>query len=325
MLTDSYARRFTYLRLSVTEACNFRCNYCLPEGTDCSTARRTSELSLEEIERLVSAFAQLGIRKVRLTGGEPSLRRDLADIIACCKNTPGIDTVALTTNGYRLERDLPSWQAAGLDALNVSVDSLDATNFALITGHDKLRSVLAGLELAERLGIRQIKVNCVLMRDYNANEIGNFLNFVRERPVTLRLIELMQTGDNTEFFRRNHVRGTLIAEQLRAQGWQSQARAPHAGPAQEYRHPDYLGGIGLITPYGKDFCASCNRLRVASDGKLFLCLFADQHQDLRPLLREENPAALQNFIHLVLDNKAESHFLQREQTGATRHLAMIGG
>lgn len=325
MLTDGYARRFTYLRLSVTEACNFRCNYCLPNGTDCSSERRAGELSLDEIRRLVTAFAELGIRKVRLTGGEPSLRRDLAEIIACCKRIPGIDTVALTTNGYRLQRDLPHWQAAGLDALNVSVDSLDAANFALITGHDKLRSVLAGLQTAEQLGIRQIKINCVLMRDYNAGEIENFLRFVRDRPVTLRLIELMQTGDNAEFFRRNHLRGETIAEQLRAGGWQLQVRAPHAGPAQEYRHPDYRGGIGLITPYGTDFCASCNRLRVAADGKLFLCLFADQHQDLRPLLREDNPEALQDFLQTTLRGKAESHLLHRGQTGATQRLAIIGG
>lgn len=325
MLTDRYARRFTYLRLSVTEACNFRCNYCLPNGTDCSAQRRSGELDLAAIERLVQGFAAAGIRKVRLTGGEPSLRRDLADIIAICKRTPGIDTVALTTNGYRLERELPRWHAAGLDALNVSVDSFDPARYALITGRDELQRVLAGIERAAQLGIRSIKLNCVLLREYNAGEIDGFLQFVRTRPLTLRLIELMRTGDNAEFFRRNHLRAEAVAQQLRQHGWQLQARGPHAGPAQEYRHPDYAGGIGLIQPYGEDFCASCNRLRVSGDGKLFLCLFAERHLDLRPLLREENPAALAQFLQRALSGKAESHRLQQAETGATRHLAMIGG
>lgn len=324
MLTDRHARRFTYLRLSVTEACNFRCNYCLPNGTDCSAESRRNELGLDEIERLVHGFAAAGIRKIRLTGGEPSLRRDLTDIIALCKRTPGIETVALTTNGYRLGRELQRWRAAGLDALNVSVDSLDAARFALITGHDKLRSVLSGVEQAAGLGIR-IKLNCVLMREHNADEMDNFLQFVRTRAVTLRLIELMQTGDNAAFFQRNHVRGEAIAIYLQQRGWQLQPRTPHAGPAQEYRHPDYAGGIGLIQPYGKDFCASCNRLRVSSDGKLFLCLFAEQHQDMRPLLNDENPEALAQFLQYALNGKTESHQLLRAKTGATRHLAMIGG
>jgi cyclic pyranopterin phosphate synthase len=326
MLTDGYARRFTYLRLSVTEACNFRCNYCLPNGTDCGAAQRAGELGLAEIRRLVGAFAQLGIRKVRLTGGEPSLRRDLAAIIALCKRTPGIETVALTTNGYRLERDLPAWREAGLDALNVSVDSLDPATFALITGHDRLRGVLAGIDLAQRLGLRRIKLNCVLLRDINHGEVDAFLAFVRERPLTLRLIELMRTGDNGAFFERHHLRGEGIARHLLAAGWQPLPRAPHAGPAQEYRHPDYRGGIGLITPYGREFCAGCNRLRVASDGRLFLCLFADRHHDLRPLLRGDDCGPLRAHLRrLVLQDKGESHQLHRAQTGATRHLAMIGG
>ncbi len=326
MLIDQFARRFTYLRLSVTEACNFRCNYCLPEGTDCSTARRAQDLTLTEIRRLVTAFSQLGTRKVRITGGEPSLRRDLADIIATCKAVPGIEQVALTTNGYRLLQDLPAWKAAGLDALNVSVDSLDAVRFQLITGHDKLEKTLKGLSLAEDLGFSKLKINSVLMREFNDDALDNFFEFVRTRPLTVRFIELMQTCDNSEFFARHHLSGMNIVERCLSLGWQERDRLPHGGPAREFFHPDYCGGIGLIMPYSKDFCATCNRLRVSSDGKLFLCLFTDDHQSLRPLLQSDQqlPELMTHLQHQV-HGKRISHDLHRGHTGSTRQLAMIGG
>lgn len=326
MLIDNFARRFTYLRLSVTEACNFRCNYCLPHGTDCSTDQRAQELNLSEIENLVSAFARLGTRKIRITGGEPSLRRDLGEIIALCKAVPGIETVALTTNGYRLQQDLPEWKAAGLDALNVSIDSLDATRFEMITGHAKLDSILKGLALASQLGIKQIKVNAVLMRGMNDEALDDFMAFVRTRPLTLRLIELMQTNDNLEFFQRHHLSGQTIIEQLQAHGWQEQQRALHSGPAREFYHSDYRGQIGLIMPYSKDFCLSCNRLRVSSMGQLFLCLFAEQHQNMRELLQSAtDQEKLMDYLTKAVMGKAASHHLHDRNAGATRHLAMIGG
>lgn len=325
MLIDNYARRFTYLRLSITEACNFRCNYCLPDGTDCSTSKRSKELNLTEIRRLVTAFAQLGTRKVRITGGEPSLRRDLCNIIATCKAVPGIEQVALTTNGYRLQQDIADWQAAGLDALNVSVDSLDAARFEMITGHDKLQKILAGLAQAETLGIKKIKVNSVLMKHFNDDALDEFLEFVRTRRITLRLIELMQTLDNHDFFARHHLSGNVIIEQLQARGWQEKPAALHAGPAREFYHDDYLGGLGLIMPYSKDFCASCNRLRVSSDGKLFLCLFAEDHQTLRDLLQSDEQAPLMNYLQTAVSGKLATHQLHQQLPGATRQLAMIGG
>lgn len=325
MLIDNYARRFTYLRLSVTEACNFRCNYCLPEGTDCSKERRAGELTLAEIHRLVSGFARLGTRKVRITGGEPSLRRDLSEIIALCKAVPGIETVALTTNGYRLTRDLREWKAAGLDALNVSIDSLDAARFELITGHDKLKNVLQGLALAEALEIPRIKINSVLMRGFNDDALNDFLEFVRTRKITLRFIELMQTGDNKAFFNQHHLSGNAIADQLHKRGWVANSHALDGGPAREFHHPGYRGGLGLIMPYSKDFCITCNRLRVSSDGKLFLCLFADQHQNLRNFLQSDNQQPLLDYLRAVVSGKAETHNLHNQYVGSTRHLAMIGG
>ncbi|PRD33349.1 UNVERIFIED_CONTAM: moaA [Trichonephila clavipes] len=323
MLIDAYQRRFTYLRLSVTESCNFRCTYCLPDGTDCDS--RAGELTLPEIRRLVTAFARLGTRKVRITGGEPSLRKDLTEIIATCKAVPGIEKVALTTNGYRLKRDAAAWQAAGLDAVNVSVDSLDAATFHLVTGQDKLAEILAGVTEAKAVGIKQVKINTVLLKQHNALALPDFLNFVKQQDLSLRFIELMRTNDNLSFYQRQHLSGASIQQQLLAQGWQLQQKGLSDGPALEYAHPDYQGRIGLIMPYSKDFCADCNRLRVSSKGQLYLCLFTDSYQDLRSLLQSEHSAPLERFLQQAVAGKAESHQLQQQHSGSTRHLAQIGG
>lgn len=325
MLVDRYSRRFTYLRLSVTEACNFRCNYCLPGGTDCSADSRRSELSLKEIQRLIFAFARMGTRKVRITGGEPALRRDLCDIIRICKYTPGIESVAITTNGYRLPKDIEDWHAAGLDAINVSVDSLDPARFHMITGHYKLAAALSGIDKALELGFKKVKINTVLMRGLNDKAIKDFLAFVRYKPLTLRFIELMQTGDNKEFFNVHHVDGQGIIDLLKADGWQEKRNEAHAGPAREFSHPDYEGGIGLIMPYAPDFCAGCNRLRVSSEGKLFNCLFTSQHQTLRHLLQDDNSAAITAYLQSAVVGKPSRHGLHNSDPGTTRHLAMIGG
>lgn len=323
MLTDKYARRFTYLRLSVTESCNFRCNYCLPNGPDCTS--RKDELTLSEIKRVVTAFAKTGTKKVRITGGEPALRKDLADIIRTCKSVPGIEQVAITTNGYRLERDLDTWIEAGLDSINVSIDSLNPGTFQMITGDSRLPSILRGIDMALERGMHNVKVNSVLLRDYNASELPEFLQYVRDRGVTMRFIELMQTGDNRAYYKRNHVSGQSVKEKLLADGWSQTIKPITAGPAQEFSHPDYAGRMGLIMPYSTDFCADCNRLRVSSRGQLFMCLFAEQHNDLRQYLQNDEAAPLIQHLHDVLQGKAESHYLHEEFTGATRHLAMIGG
>lgn len=323
MLTDAYARRFSYLRLSVTESCNFRCSYCLPDGNDCDS--RSGELNLTEIRRLVTAFAKLGTRKVRITGGEPSLRKDLTEIIATCKAVPGIEKVALTTNGYRLQRDALAWQEAGLDAVNVSVDSLDADTFHLVTGQDKLADILDGIAHAKAIGIKQVKINTVLLKQHNALALPDFLKFIQQQDIALRFIELMRTGDNANFYQRQHLSGASIQQQLVAQGWQLNAKANTDGPALEYSHSDYQGQLGLIMPYSKDFCADCNRLRVSSTGALYLCLFTDSHQDLRNLLQSDDSAPVMRFLQQAVQGKAFSHQLAQDYSGSTRHLAQIGG
>lgn len=322
MLEDKFGRRFHYLRLSITDVCNFSCDYCLPDGYVCDSDRNF--LSLAEIAQVTTGFAQLGTSKIRITGGEPSLRKDLPQIIAQCAQTPGIEHVAITTNGYKLPEHLPAWIDAGLNSLNVSIDSLDPRMFASITGHDKLEVIMRGIEVALQAGIK-VKVNAVLMRQFNQGEMSSFLDWVKQTPITLRLIELMQTGDNVTFFERNHVSGSAIKQLLIADGWSQIIRDKTAGPAQEFQHPDYQGNIGLIMPYGKDFCASCNRLRITAKGKLHLCLFADQGLDIRPFLQTGDQNALQQQLVNLLGDKEATHWLQEGFTGATKHLAMLGG
>lgn len=334
-LVDRHNRRFTYLRLSVTDACNFQCNYCLPDGYCPSEQDKAKQpLSPVEIKRLVQAFAANGTRKIRITGGEPTLRRDLAEIIQICKSTPGIETVAMTSNGYNLCKNLDSYIDAGLDSLNLSADSLQPETFKLITGRDKLDHVLDSIKLAKARGLNKIKVNAVLMREYNGSEINEFLEFVRTEPVTLRLIELMQTGDNEEFYNAQHVSGQSIQQRLLDNDWLQVIRHPDAGPALEYTHPDYAGNIGLIMPYSKNFCDSCNRLRVSSTGNIHNCLFNEANGNLRPFLsappeedafKYDNAAALSSYLRQVVLGKWEGHQLEQGFSGTTKHLAMLGG
>ncbi|MBD3743405.1 MAG: radical SAM protein, partial [Stenotrophomonas sp.] len=211
-LTDGFGRSFPYLRLSLTEACNFRCSYCLPDGYQADGRPRF--LQVDEIARLVRAFAALGMSKIRLTGGEPSLRKDLDEIIATVAAVPGVRKVAITTNGTLLPRRLPGWHRAGLTALNVSMDSLQRERFKTITGHDRLPEIEQGLALAQALGLPAIKLNAVLLRGLNDDELPQWMDYLRDRPFSVRFIELMRTGDNEAYFQRHHLRADVVIEQL---------------------------------------------------------------------------------------------------------------
>lgn len=325
-LMDKFGRRFEYLRLSITDVCNFSCQYCLPNGYQCDTPRNF--MSTSELNAVVQAFAKMGTKKVRITGGEPALRNDLTTIIQQTANVEGIEQVAITTNGYKLEKDLRAWVDAGLTSLNVSIDSLDPRQFQQITGDGRLPSILKGLELAVELGL-QVKVNAVLLKEFNASQLSLFFDFVKSNNITLRFIELMQTGDNEAFFNAQHVSGESIENKLIDMGWSRKQKAQWAGPAKVYRHEDYLGRIGLIMPYSKDFCADCNRLRISALGKLHLCLFSEKGIDLRDTitksLNEQDPSCLVAQIQSMLGHKEATHYLDKGFTGATQHLAMLGG
>lgn len=322
---DSFQRQFYYLRLSVTDVCNFRCQYCLPNGYVPSQGEQHF-LTLPEIERVASAFAACGTNKIRITGGEPSLRRDFTDILSTVSSVSGIEKVAMTTNGYRLAKSAVAWKAAGLTNINVSVDSLDPRQFSQITGENRFEQVMRGIDAAFEAGFEQIKVNAVLLKTWNAHALDQFLVWIQHRPIQLRFIELMQTGEMDSYFSREHVSGLTIKRTLLERGWTLKAKGVNDGPAQVFQHPDYLGEIGLILPYEKNFCQSCNRLRISSLGKLHLCLFGEEGVDLRDLLQSPNQQGeLIARIQSALSHKAESHFLQLGRTGQTPHLASIGG
>jgi len=323
-LVDKYDRAFPYLRLSITDICNFRCEYCLPDGYKCSS--KSKFLNLNEIRRLVTAFAELGVWKIRLTGGEPSVRNDFTDIITIISKTPGVETTAFTTNGYRLKDNAQKWYDAGMRNLNVSIDSLNREKFHKITGHDRLTSILDGVEKSLEVGYDSVKVNVVLLKGINDDALVDYLDYVRRRPVTVRFIELMQTGDNLEYFKKRHLSAEVIQTKLLESGWTRNIRVNGAGPAVNFTHPDYSGAIGLIAPYSKDFCAGCNRLRITASGDLRLCLFGEIGVPLRDLLQhDDQKQALQERVMKQLDYKKSSHFLMQGETGLIPNLSATGG
>jgi cyclic pyranopterin phosphate synthase len=307
-LKDNFNRKFEYLRLSITDECNFKCNYCLPNGYQRS--HDNEFLSHQEVNYLVQAFAELGTKKVRITGGEPSLRKDFPEIIQSISAIKGIEKVATTTNGYRLKKDAQHWFDAGLDAINVSIDSLDAKTFHLITGKNIFQKVMDGVEACISAGYKQVKINSVLLKGLNDLDLDVYINWIKTQPIQLRFIELMQTGDNGDFFDKYHRSGLWIKEKLLAEGWRQKMTLSHDGPAQIFSHPEYKGEVGLIMPYSQDFCKSCNRLRVSSTGKLHLCLFGEQGIELRDLLKHASQKELlKKRIVLALEDKKESHYL----------------
>ena len=323
--TDRFNRSFPYLRLSVIEACNFSCNYCLPNGYH-SVPGRPKALELDEIAHLLRGFVAIGMQKLRITGGEPTLRKDLIEIIALAAALPGIEKIAMTTNGTTLNRRVADWRKAGLTHLNVSVDTLDAERFAAITGHDRLLDILDGLEQAQQLGFQSIKLNAVLLRGLNDDQLPAWLDYLRNRPIAIRFIELMQTGDNADYFQQHHVRAEGLEHSLEEKGWRLMPRAFDAGPAREFTHPDYAGRIGVIAPYSKDFCAGCNRLRVTAGGDLRLCLFGNAGIPLRPLLQsDDDQAGLVARLYGQLGIKQAAHNLHLGETGLTTNLSTIGG
>ncbi len=328
-LVDTHGRSFRYLRLSLTDACNFRCSYCLPQGYVARSLTgdplEDTVLSGSEVSNLVRGFSSLGFKKVRLTGGEPTLRPDIVSIVESVASTPGIETVALTTNGYRLDTLAAPLRAAGLRAINVSLDSLDPLRFKRLTGSSHFDRVRAGVDRALSAGIESVKLNVVLLRDHQ-DELPAFLEFIRSTPVTVRFIELMETAGSQDFFRANYLAASQVRLSLLEQGWAEVPRRTLDGPAVEFAQAGYVGKVGLIAPYAEHFCANCNRLRVSSRGKLRLCLFGGGEVSLRPDL--QSPDQLHALVHAIrsaVGVKPQAHRLHLRMFGDTQHLAGIGG
>lgn len=325
LLQDGFGRRFYYLRLSITEECNFRCVYCLPNGYH-RGKNVDSFLSLSEIKNLAHAFSTMGTCKIRITGGEPTLRRDLLEIVETIASTPGVKKTTLSTNGYRLRKLVPKLKGAGLTGVNVSLDSLDSKRFFQITGYQQFSEILLGIDAAIESGLSSIKVNIVLLGHETLNELPNFMDWIKERPVVIRFIELMPTAQNLNTFEKHHFAADLLKSQLKEHGWIPKPRSFDDGPAFEYHHSSFKGGIGIIAPYSTDFCNNCNRLRVSSSGALQLCLFSDETYSIRHLLQKENQLEeLKESIISIVQNKKISHDLIKGHYGNNQTFSAIGG
>ena len=326
-LKDNFGRSFPYFRISITDVCNFKCGYCLPNGYQKSENKKEF-LSLEEIKRIGKALSELGVCKIRLTGGEPTVRKDFVEIIENLKSLPGINKVVFTTNGYNLKNIAKSVVNAKIDGINVSIDSLDREKFKFITGKDKLEDILIGLKALQELNFKNIKVNAVLLKGVNDSEqdFDSWQQFIESNNVDFRYIELMQTGDNLDYFKKYHVSANVFRDYLLKKEWVHQTAGFDSGPSKNYIHKDFKGKFGIIAPYSKDFCKSCNRLRITAQGDLRLCLFGDTGISLRALLQnDEQIPQLKDLINAQLNFKKESHYLELGNTGITPHLASIGG
>ena len=328
ILKDSFGRSFPYIRLSITDVCNFKCGYCLPNGYQADKSDNRKFLNIDEIRRLAKGFSELGVQKIRLTGGEPTVRKDFYEIVKILKNETSIKKIVITTNGYHLDQKAKLLIDSGLDGINISIDSLDRETFKSITKHDRLPEILKGIEILQSLNFDNIKINAVLLNGVNSSkkDFDSWAEYIKINKVNFRYIELMQTGDNLDYFNRYHISSKIFKNYLNENKWIYQTLGQDAGPSLNYINPDYKGKFGIIAPYSKDFCKSCNRLRITSKGDLRLCLFGNTGISIRHLLQKDDQTEeLKELILGQMKFKKESHYLELGETGLTKNLSKTGG
>jgi len=330
VLTDAYNRPIRDLRVSLTDRCNFRCFYCLPHGEP-PIAPKEQMLSYEEIDYVCEIFVSLGIEKLRLTGGEPMLRRDIETIIRKLTRlkSSGLRDLALTTNGYYLPERAQSLKDAGLDRVTISLDSLKRDVFKRMTGVDVLDKVLAGIDAAKKAGLEPIKINAVIVRGHNEDEVADFAAFAREYDVKMRFIEFMPLDSGHEWSRDDVVSGKEIRERIserfplvRVEG------ARGSDTSSRYRFADGAPGeIGIIAPVTEPFCGACSRIRLTADGQIRTCLFSTVEHSLRDVVRSgASRAEIIDYIHSVIMKKEPRHFINDPGFVApSRTMSFIGG
>ncbi|MBZ0334698.1 GTP 3',8-cyclase MoaA [Marinobacter sp. AL4B] len=326
VLTDRFGRTVNYVRLSVTDRCDFRCVYCMAE--EMTFLPREKIMSLEEIAQVARNFVSLGTQKIRLTGGEPLIRKGVVDLVREI-GSYGLRDFAMTTNGSQLPALAEGLRRGGLDRLNISLDSLDAEKFRTITRTGKLSQVLDGIDAAKEAGFERIKLNTVVMKGRNEEEIPDLVEFARAKGLDITFIEEMPLGEISE-----HDRGLALctSEEVRA------IIARHheleltdddsGGPSRYYRMPDSASRVGFISPHSHNFCSTCNRVRVTVEGRLLLCLGNEHSMDLLPLLREHpgNDERLREAIIAAMDLKPERHHFSSDgEVEILRFMNMTGG
>ncbi len=343
-MQDFFGRNINYLRLSVTEACNFRCSYCAPNGHRRPTA---PPLTLTEIEQVVRAAVAIGIVNIRLTGGEPLMRRDIVEIVRTIIAIDGVSDVSLTTNGYRLAELALPLKGTGLSRVNVSLDTLRRDRFARVVGRDAFDRVWRGIVTAEEVGLVPLKINVVMLRGMNDDEVDDFARLTQERPWHVRFIELMPIA-SPEYFdpsgltdskpscRRIPIDGSeeahsffarhfISADELMARldGLEPIVSPRGSGPARTYRLPNARGTLGFITPASQHFCSSCNRIRVTSQGVALPCLFSEQGMDIRACLRDHTQA--KKALESAIKAKPETHPFGSDFAVVAGAMGKIGG
>ena len=346
-LIDSQGRVLRDLRVSVTDRCNFRCLYCLPETEAAQNFYRghwahlpnpapivqqwvpkAQILSFEEIERVVRLAVKLGIQKIRLTGGEPLLRRDLENLVARIASIQGITDLAMTTNGFLFPQKAAALRQAGLHRISFSLDSLDRENFKKITGRDSLPEVLAGIQSAQDLGFHPVKVNAVVIRGVNDHELEALVEFARERKLSLRFIEFMPLDSRRAWLKELVVTGREILARLQKR-FQLQPLASDnpSATAKRWGFEDGCGEIGIIAPVSEPFCGHCNRIRLTADGKIRTCLFSVTEHDLRSLLRQgaTDEEIAEWLKRVVWQKEARHHIGEPEFVPPPRTMSCIGG
>ena len=333
-MKDKHGRTIDYLRISLTDRCNLRCLYCMPEeGVD--QIAHDDILRIEEIERMVAVAADMGISRIRLTGGEPLVRKGVVDLVRAITATPGIESVAMTTNGILLPQAADALKEAGLSRVNISLDTLDADQFRMITRNGNLEDALEGIKAALRVGFKPVKINAVTVRSLDQDFLA-YAKLSIEHPLHVRFIEYMPVGessgvDGCGWGKKDVISSEevidIINEQAQAEGLGTLIPADGGkpegwGPARYFTFKGALGTVGFISPLSRHFCAECNRLRLTADGKLRPCLFSDEEFDVREALRAGDDETVRLILKEVLWAKPDEH---HDKVGTERGMSQIGG
>lgn len=329
-LYDQFQRKIDYLRLSITDRCNLRCVYCMPEE-GLKFFPKDKIMSQDEIIQLVKNFAKMGITKVRLTGGEPLLRRDLPEIIQRIRQISEINDISITTNGTALKYQAKKLKEAGLDRLNISLDTFNPAVYKKMTRGGNIKHVLQGIAAAERAGFKIIKVNTVVVRGENDQEVMDFINYTKDHPINVRFIEYMPIGQEISDWKKEYVPLTSIFNKCREAGLTYEPLSlPGNGPADNYQIKGYRGSFGLIHPISERFCESCDRLRITSDGYVKACLYWNEELNIRPVINDF--AAFKEVVQKALNNKPLNHEMAMKNVHQIinpaptwRHMSQIGG
>ena len=323
-LTDPFGRKIEYVRLSVTDQCDLRCFYCIPKGFK-NFEEPDHWLSHDEIERVIRAFTSLGTRRVRITGGEPLVRKNLPELAARLSNLPGLDDLSLSTNATRLKNNARTLKASGISRINVSLDSLRPERFKQIT-QGKLEKVLNGLMAAKDAGFHPVKINMVAMKGINDDEFEDMVEFCIEHDFTLRFIETMPMGNTGRDAKKYYVSLREVEDRLAKRFELIPGVMPGGGPARYKQVAGTDLRIGFITPISQHFCETCNRVRLAVDGTLYMCLGQDHKFELRPLLRNgATDKELQEAIVHAISLKPERHEFNDKPGKIVRFMSMTGG